>query len=209
MNDFYLCLNSRDSSGICKKNSPSEYWIQFPKHYILKGKWMCELIDITLDCNFKQRSSRLYLCSDIVAESYVRGSLNELLRNIEIGRRYKKTKLKSYLRPIYLPAEVSMLDSIRIELKDKNVNSIDFNSTTCIASYISKEMMGTREVYDFKLQKWIPYISDPNKWYQHLLDVRDGYGERDSQGRYMVGSGQKYRRTLVTGTRLSLTPGIT
>ena len=54
-------------------------------------------------------------------------------------------------------------------------------------------MMGTREVYDFKLQKWIPYISDPNIWEQHLLDVRDGYGERDSQGRYMVGSGKKYR----------------
>ena len=34
---------------------------------------------------------------------------------------------------------------------------------------------------------------DPDKWYQHLLDVRDGYGERDSQGRYVMGSGQKYR----------------
>ena len=55
---------------------------------------MCELIDITLDCNFKQRSSGLYLCSDIVAESYVRGSLNELLRNIGIGRRYKKNKVE-------------------------------------------------------------------------------------------------------------------
>ena len=26
-----------------------------------------------------------------------------------------------------------------------------------------------------------------------MLDVRDGYAERDSQGRYMVGSGRKYR----------------
>ena len=51
---------------------------------------MCGLIDITLDCNFKLRSSRLYLCSDIVEESYVRGSLIELLRNIEIRPRYKK-----------------------------------------------------------------------------------------------------------------------
>ena len=92
MNDFYLYLNSRDSSAICKKNSPSEFWIQFPKRYIHKGKWMCGLIDITLDCDFKPRSSQLYLCSDIVEESYVRVSLIELLRNIEIGPRYKKTK---------------------------------------------------------------------------------------------------------------------
>ena len=38
-----------------------------------------------------------------------------------------------------------------------------------------------------------PFVSDPDKWYQHLLDVRDGYAERDSQGRYVMGSGQKFR----------------
>ena len=53
--------------------------------------------------------------------------------------------------------------------------------------------MGTRLVYDYQQQKWIPYMSDPDKWYQHLLDVRDSYGERDSQGHYIVGSGRKYR----------------
>ena len=51
--------------------------------------------------------------------------------------------------------------------------------------------MGTRLVYDYQQQKWIPYISDPDKCFQHLLDVRDGYAERDSQGHYIVGSGQK------------------
>ena len=69
---------------------------------------------------------------------------------------------------------------------------MDFNSNDCIASYISKKM-GTRLVYDYQQQKWIPYVSDPDKWYQHLLDVRDGYAERDSQGHYIVGSGRKYR----------------
>ena len=51
----------------------------------------------------------------------------------------------------------------------------------------SKEM-GTREVNYYQQQKWIPHVSGPDKWYQHLLDVRDGYVERDSQGRYMVSS---------------------
>ena len=60
----------------------------------------------------------------------------------------------------------------------------------------SKEM-GTREVYDFQQQKWVPYVSDPEKWFQHLLDVRDGYVECDSEGRYMVGSGRKYRELKV------------
>ena len=55
------------------------------------------------------------------------------------------------------------------------------------------KQMGRREVYDCQQQKWVLYVLDPDKWYQHLLDVRDGYAERDRQGRYIVGSGQKYR----------------
>ena len=53
--------------------------------------------------------------------------------------------------------------------------------------------MCTRLDYLYQQQKRIPYISDPNKWYQPLLDVRDGYWECYSQGRYMVGSGRKFR----------------
>ena len=53
--------------------------------------------------------------------------------------------------------------------------------------------MGTRLVYDYQQQNWIPYVSDPESWYQHPLDVIDGYAERDSQGRYVMGSGKKYR----------------
>ena len=60
-------------------------------------------------------------------------------------------------------------------------------------SYILKEM-GTREVYDYEQQKWIPYVSDPDKWYQHLLDMRDGLVEPDYLGRFIVGSGEKHRR---------------
>ena len=53
--------------------------------------------------------------------------------------------------------------------------------------------MGTREVHDYKLQKWVPYVSDPDKWYQHLIDLRDGLFQPDHIGRYIMGSGAKYR----------------
>ena len=53
--------------------------------------------------------------------------------------------------------------------------------------------MGTREVYDYEQQKWVPYVSDPDKLYQHLLDMRDGLVEPDYLGRYIVGSGEKHR----------------
>ena len=47
-------------------------------------------------------------------------------KNIEIGTRYKKVKSKSYPRPIYVPVKVTTLSSIRIELKDKNLNPVVF-----------------------------------------------------------------------------------
>ena len=56
-----------------------------------------------------------------------------------------------------------------------------------------KEKMDTREVYDYKLQKWVPYVSDPDKWYQHLIDLRDGLVQPDHLGHYIEGSGAKYR----------------
>ena len=49
-------------------------------------------------------------------------------------------------------------------------------------------------MYDYKQQKWVPYVSDPDKGYQHLLDVRDGFDQPDHLGRYIVGSGDKYRK---------------
>ena len=53
--------------------------------------------------------------------------------------------------------------------------------------------MGSIEVYDYQQQKWVPYVPDPEAWYQHFKDVRDGYVQPDHKGRYIVGSGRKHR----------------
>ena len=53
--------------------------------------------------------------------------------------------------------------------------------------------MGTRELYNYKLQKWVPYVSYPDKWYQHLIDLSDRLVQPDHLGRFIVGSGAKYR----------------
>ena len=89
------------------------------------------LTEITLSCDFIPRNSRLYLCCDIVQESI------EILKNIEIGPRYKKLKLESYPRPIYVPVKVTTLSSIRIELKDENLNPVEFasNDLHCVVHF--------------------------------------------------------------------------
>lgn len=54
--------------------------------------------------------------------------------------------------------------------------------------------MGSIEVYDVKLQKWVPYIPDYDKWYQHFKDLSEGYVQPDHMGRYIVGSGSRNRK---------------
>ena len=54
--------------------------------------------------------------------------------------------------------------------------------------------MGSIEVYDYQQQKWVPYVPDPEAWYQHFKDLRDGYVQPDHKGRYIVGSGAKHRK---------------
>ena len=51
---------------------------------------------------------------------------------------------------------------------------------------------GHSRKYDNKLQKWVPYLSDPDKWYQYLLDLRKGNVESHNQDRYIVYSGGKH-----------------
>ena len=39
--------------------------------------------------------------------------------------------------------------------------------------------MVSLEVYDVKQEKWVPYIPDFDKWYQHFKDLSEGYVQPD------------------------------
>lgn len=51
--------------------------------------------------------------------------------------------------------------------------------------------MGSIEVYDTKLSKWVPYVPDYKKWEQHFKDISEGRVRPDHKGRYIVGSGSR------------------
>ena len=128
MTDFYLYLSSRDSLDVRKNNNPSDFWIQFPKTYALKGQRMCALKQISLTCNFKPQAQRLYLCCDIVEESYVRNTTLPILGNIEIPNRYKKFKCETFEEGIYLPVNVTNLSNVRLYLLDADLHPVQFES---------------------------------------------------------------------------------
>lgn len=134
MKNYYLYLHSSDSLTLYPNNSPSECWIQLPKHYNLDGQWECALVDISLDCKFNPRSLRLYLCCDFVEESCVKDKLYPVLRNIEVNARYNKIKTELYSKPIYIPVNEKQLHTLRLYLVDSNLKPVEFteNDLHCV-----------------------------------------------------------------------------
>ncbi len=128
MKDFHLYLSSRDSVDIRKNNDPSDFWIQLPKSYDLEGHWSCCLKEISLTLDFTPKSSRLYVCCDVIEDSYVRDSLLPILRNVEVGSLYKKYKRIEYNRPIYVNVKSQSFQRIRLYLRDENLNPVQFSS---------------------------------------------------------------------------------
>ena len=68
------------------------------------------------------------------------------------------------------------------------------NNVRIMRYHTRTRTMGSVEVYDAKQEKWVPYVPDYDAWYQHFKDLRDGYVQLDHMGRYVVGSGKKYRK---------------
>ena len=68
------------------------------------------------------------------------------------------------------------------------------NNVRMMRYHTRTRTMGSIEVYDAKQEKWVPYVPDYKAWYQHFKDSRDGYVQPDHMGRYVVGSGRKYRK---------------
>ena len=128
MTDFYLFLSSQDSLDVRKNNNTSDCWIQLPKTYSLEGQWLCALKQVSFTCDFKPKTRRLYLCSDIVAESYVRNTLVPVVRNIEIYNKSKKYLTENFEDDTYLSVNVTHLTSVREYLRDSDLKPVQFDS---------------------------------------------------------------------------------
>lgn len=54
--------------------------------------------------------------------------------------------------------------------------------------------MDSIEIYDYKQSKWIPYVPDHKKWGKHFVEKNsEGKMQPDHKGRYIVGSGSRWR----------------
>lgn len=82
MDDFYLYLYCGDSLATQVNNHAGDFVVVLPRTYRLNGRWECALVELTLKPQTEQRSDRLYVCTDLIDESYLRDTFLPILRTI-------------------------------------------------------------------------------------------------------------------------------
>ena len=113
----YLYLESKDSQNFHPTNTPDEFIVTLPKRYILSGCWECALLKMTMHFSDDVSPSRLYVCCDIVEDTYVRNNTLPILRaqDVTAEQLYVQT---TYANPIYLKVSKQDIRNIRIFIRN-------------------------------------------------------------------------------------------
>jgi hypothetical protein len=116
MDDFYLFLDSRDSQSVHPNNTASEFTVELPRNYDLRGDWECALVEIRCRSN---STSRIYVCSDIVQDSYIGNTLLSALRTVEL--RAKKIVDLTFSNPFYINVQTRELSRVSVFIRDREL----------------------------------------------------------------------------------------
>lgn len=147
----YLFLDSRDSLTFHPTNTPGDFIVTLPKRYILSGRWECALMELTMHFSDDVSQSRVYVCCDIVVDSYVRNTMLPILRAQDVAAEQRYVQ-NTYTHPIYLDVSTQELSDIRIYIRNDRMqtgksNIEYFNCVLCLRE--KKKAMALLEAHDF------------------------------------------------------------
>ncbi len=91
----YLFLSSDDSLNYFHDNVAEDFTIQLPETLNLEGEWWCSLEEIRIQGRFKARVPKVvFVCCDLIQDSYVGDTKLPLLRKIFLSPRSRKIDLR-------------------------------------------------------------------------------------------------------------------
>lgn len=124
MDNFYLFLASDDSILTHVNNTAGDFVVELPRRYRLDGTWEYSSWEITFVSEFEQLTDRIYVCADVIEDSYVRGTTLPVLRSIEIDT---DTKIDLSFNPLcYIKVQTDELRRIQIFIRDRNLKPSRF-----------------------------------------------------------------------------------
>ena len=114
-NSFFIFLSSEDSLSYHPDNTPYNFIVELKESLQIIGEWEVGICDFFCSETISQKC---YIFSDIVDYSYVRNSLEPILRTL-----MPSNASSSIFFPIifYFPIKVNSLNRIRVYIKDNQM----------------------------------------------------------------------------------------
>ena len=115
---FFIFLTSEDSLLYHQDNVPSNFIVELEERLQLTGDWEVGICDFFCSENIPEKC---YIFSDIVDYSYIRNSLEPILRTI-----MPSISTSGYIFPkiFYFPIKVNSLNRIRVYIKDNQLRLV-------------------------------------------------------------------------------------
>ena len=116
--NIYLFLSSDDSKNYHPDNVAHSFTVELPERVNLDGNWMIALCDIYTEDLITET---LYLYSDICDYSYIKNSLEPVLRMIFPSNNHGQYFSEKY----YIPIRAKTLGRIKVYIRDRSMNVPD------------------------------------------------------------------------------------
>jgi hypothetical protein len=123
-----LFLSSQDSTSWFPQNNNQSFRIKLPTSLKLEGKWKCALTEVTYTPDFSgEKPSEIYVCCDIVQESYGLNSTLPILRKLNVPE--TKTRIQHiFPQNIYIELSQEEIQYIHIYIKTQDLQDPSFGS---------------------------------------------------------------------------------
>ena len=125
MEDLYLFVSSGDSRSTHENNVAGDFTVNLPRPHHLCGSWECALKEITFVPDFETSTDRIYVCTDLVEDSYVKNTSLSVLRSIDVGFDENRVDL-TFESPFYFKMRQEELRQFRIFLLDGDLKPCRF-----------------------------------------------------------------------------------
>lgn len=124
MDDFYLHLHCTDSLLSHVDNHAGDFTVDLPRRLLLNGQWKCGLSEITFVSDFEKLTHRIYVCLNLVEDSYVKGTSIPISRSIDVE---SKEKVDLMLNSVfYFKIGREELSRLQIFIRDDTLGSSRF-----------------------------------------------------------------------------------
>jgi hypothetical protein len=116
MDDFYLHLHCADSLLSYVDNHAGYFTVNLPRRFLLSGQWECGFPDIPFVSDFEKLAHRICVCSNLVEDSYVKGTSLPVLCSIDVET---EEKFDLILNPVfYFKLRREELSRLQIFIRD-------------------------------------------------------------------------------------------